>query len=110
MEVQQHVHGDASVLACSGRLNMVTAPSLKAAIAEVAGGSQPRVIIDLSDVVFVDSSGLGVLVGGLKLARQSGGDLRLVVRSSQILNVLALTNLDRVLHPYASVDEASNDW
>ena len=110
MDVHQRTHGDVGVLACSGRLNMVTAPSLKAAIATAATGPLPRLVIDMSEVTFVDSSGLGVLVGGLKLVRQSGGDLRIVVRSSQVLNVLALTNLDRILHPYGTVAEASSGW
>ncbi len=54
----------------------------------------------------MDSSGLGALVASLKRARQAGGDLRIASLTPQVQMVLQLTNLDRVLRPYASVEEA----
>jgi anti-sigma B factor antagonist len=65
--------------------------------------------VNLAETTFVDSSGLGALVSGLKSARQAGGDLRLVAPSEQVSMVLRLTNLDRVLQPRASVEEALRD-
>jgi anti-sigma B factor antagonist len=52
---------------------------------------------------FIDSSGLGAVIGGLKTARQAGGDLRIASLTPQVASVLQLTNLDRVLRPYDSV-------
>ena len=94
------------VLRLDGRLDLVTAPGLRTAVeAEVAAG-RPDVVLDLSAVAFMDSSGLGVLISSLKHARQSGGELRIAAAAEQVLTVLKLTKLERVLRPYATVDEA----
>jgi anti-sigma B factor antagonist len=67
-------------------------------------------VVDLSGVEFIDSSGLGALIGELKKARQAGGDLRISGVTDQVATVLRLTNLDRVLRPYADVQTATSDW
>jgi anti-sigma B factor antagonist len=61
---------------------------------------------DLGAVPFVDSSGLGALIGGLKAARLAGGDLRLARPAEQAAMILELTNLSRVLRAHATVEEA----
>jgi anti-sigma B factor antagonist len=99
-----------AVLTLDGRLNMVSAPQLKAAITEAVEAGRPRVVVDLAGVGFMDSSGLGVLIAGLKRARQDGGDLRITGVTQQVATVLQLTNLDRVLHPYTDAAEALDDW
>lgn len=71
---------------------------------------KPRIVVDLSAVDFIDSSGLGALIGGLKAARQEGGDLRIACAGDQVKAVLKLTNLDRILAPYGTVEEARHDW
>jgi len=58
----------------------------------------------------VDSSGLGALIGGLKTARQADGDLRIAAPTEQVATVLGLTNLDRVLRPFATVEDAVRGW
>ena len=55
----------------------------------------------------MDSSGLGAIVGGLKAARNAGGELRIARANQQVLLVLDLTSLNRVLTPYETVEEAS---
>jgi len=94
------------VLAPSGRLTVVTAPTLRATVAERIAAGDRLIIVDLSVTEFVDSSGLGALVSCLKSARQSGGDLRLVAPTEQVAMVLRMTNLDRILQPRPSVDDA----
>jgi anti-sigma B factor antagonist len=101
--------GGVAVLRCRGRLNMATASRLTEAIGGCVDGS-PRLVVDLTETAFVDSSGLGALISGLKRARQAGGDLRIAGAGEQVLTVLSLTNLDRVLKPYPSVEEASRAW
>lgn len=102
--------GEAVALRLGGRLNMVAAPRLKAAIDETVDAGRVRVVVDLTDVTFMDSSGLGALIGGLKKARQAAGDLRIARVSDQVATVLKLTNLDRVLRPYDSVEAAADAW
>jgi anti-sigma B factor antagonist len=73
---------------------------------ETVEGGQRRLVVDMADVDFVDSSGLGAIVGVLKAARQAGGDLRIARPTGQLRSILELTMLDRVLRPYETVEEA----
>ena|SRR5215210_3227909 len=99
-----------AVLRPEGRLNMVAAPRLRSSIERLVQDGNTRVVLDLDDVSFMDSSGLGAVIAGLKGARQAGGDLRLAAVGEQIRTVMRLTNLDRVLRPYASVPDAVDGW
>jgi anti-sigma regulatory factor (Ser/Thr protein kinase) len=63
-------------------------------------------VLDMSELASIDSAGLGAVIGGLRLARQAGGDLRIAVPNRLVRHALKLTSLDRVLKPYESVDEA----
>lgn len=98
--------GQFTVLNPEGKLNLVTAPKLKAQIDDLTASGHVYVAIDLEKVTYIDSSGLGALIGGLKAARTAGGDLRIANAGVQIKAVLTLTNLDRILAPYSSIDEA----
>lgn len=101
--------GGVVVLRPAGRLNMVAAPAMREAIASVVNGGKARVAVDLSGVDFIDSSGLGALISGLKSTRQAGGDLRIAGANDQVKLVLSLTNLERVLTPYDTVENAYGD-
>ena len=94
------------MLAPSGRLDVTGAPMLKEAISEAVKSGQPRLVIDLEGVSFVDSTGLGSVIAALKLVRSSKGDLRLAAPNQQVRVVLELTTLDRVFPYYATVEEA----
>lgn len=110
MEISERKAEGLVVLAPQGRFDMVSAPAVKARIDELAVGGDVRIVIDLQGVGFMDSSGLGALIGGLKTARQAGGDVRIAHPGEQVRAVLRLTNLDRILAPYDTVDEASRGW
>ncbi|KUI25235.1 STAS domain-containing protein [Mycobacterium sp. GA-2829] len=99
----------AVVIRPDGRLNMVAAPALRKQIHEVVDGGTARVVVDLGGTEFIDSSGLGALISGLKVARQAGGDLRIAAPTRQVTTVLELTNLNRVLRTYDSADGAFDD-
>ena len=100
------VDDDAAVIRLSGRLTMVNAAALRSTVTEALDAGRRRLVLDLSGCEFMDSSGLGAVIGGLKTARQAGGDLRIAALTPQVATVLQLTNLDRVLRPYDSVAEA----
>ncbi len=99
-----------TVLAPSGRLDVVGAPALKEAVSEAMKQGQPRLVIDMEGVTFVDSSGLGSVVSALKQVRTSKGDLRLAAPNQQVRVVLELTTLDRVFPYFATVEEALTDF
>ncbi|MEW1981455.1 STAS domain-containing protein [Citricoccus sp. NPDC079358] len=100
MQVTVERHDTYTEVRGEGRLNMAAAPKLKDVISsEISAGSR-QIVVDLSATEFMDSSGLGALIGCLKMARQAGGDLRISQVPPQVLMVLQLTSMDRVLTPY----------
>jgi anti-anti-sigma factor len=66
-----------------------------------------EIIVDLSSLDFIDSSGVAALARGRKHARHAGGDLVLAAPQQQVLRVLTLTRLAEIFHVHASVDEAA---
>lgn len=92
-----------------GRLNMVAAPDLREQLHSLVREGNSRLVVDLSGVDSIDSSGLGALISGLKVARQAGGDLRIAAPGEQAVAVLELTNLNRVLKSYDHADSAFDD-
>lgn len=102
----EDVAGGVRVVRLDGRLDLLSANAVKAELQGHARGERPRLIVDLSSVGFVDSSGLGALIAGLKAARQAGGDLRLTGLGEQARMIFELTSLDRVLRSYPSIEEA----
>lgn len=97
------------VIRPEGRLNMVAAPSLRKELHGLVETGNSRLVVDLSKTDFIDSSGLGALISGLKVARQAGGDLRIAAPTKQVVTVLELTNLNRVLRAHDSADSAFDD-
>lgn len=98
--------GDCAVLRIAGEIDVETAPELRARLVELAGKGVRHVITDLRGVGFLDSTGLGVLIGGLKRQRTQGGSLTLVTDTERILRVFRITGLVTVLPPHPSVPEA----
>ena len=80
--------------------------SATALVERTIAAGRALLVVDLDQTVFMDSSGLGALVAGLRAARAAGGDLRIARPTEQVLTVLELTTMDRVLRPYATVQEA----
>ncbi|MFI5508235.1 STAS domain-containing protein [Mycobacterium sp. NPDC051804] len=93
----------------TGRLNMVAAPALRKQLNDIVDGGESRIVVDLSATEFIDSSGLGALIAGLKIARNAGGDLRIAAPTQQVCTVLELSNLDRVLRSFPSADSAFDE-
>src|SRR5258708_24562856 len=107
LEVQtRQVDSGGTIVAPTGRLDVAGAPALKEAISEALKNGQPRVILDMEGVRFVDRTGLGSVIAALKQIRSSQGDLRLAAPNQQVRVVLELTTLDRVFPYYATVEEA----
>ena len=94
------------IVSPKGRLNMTVAAPLREQLRGLVQSGNSELVVDLSAVDAIDSSGLGALISGLKAARQSGGDLRIAGPSAQVTAVLELTNLDRVLKSGESPEDA----
>ena len=99
-------HGDVTVVHVAGEIDVYTAPSLRERLDEHVSVGRVQLVVDLEGVSFMDSTGLGVLVGRLKLVRAQNGSLRLVCSSERILKVFAITGLDKVFQIFPTTDAA----
>ncbi len=95
-----------TVVGVQGEVDVSTAPRLRQQLVETSSSGQDRVVVDLTQVDFLDSTGLGVLVSGLKRFRTLGGDLYLVCVSSRILKVFEITGLTAVFSLHDTVAAA----
>lgn len=96
----------AVVVLPTGHLNMAAAPAFRTQLHTLVASGSTRLVIDLSAVDSIDSSGLGALISGLKATRLADGDLRIAAPTPQVKVALELTNLDRVMQSYDVADEA----
>lgn len=85
---------------------MFTAPKLREAIIALLMEGKDRIIVDLSGVAFMDSTGLGVLVGGLKRVKERNGELALAGAHGTVLRVLNVTGLNAVFPMHDSIEKA----
>lgn len=92
-----------------GAVDVYTAAQLRSALDAVISRGHTRLIVDLDDVDFLDSTGLGVLVARLKLVRVQDGWIRLVCSAEKILRVLRITGLDKVFPIHETIDQAAQD-
>lgn len=88
---------DGVVIHLEGELDVLTAPDLRATLLEVAARCEPSVVLDLSNLTFIDSTGLGVLVGAHERLRLDEGHLRLRNPTRPVARVLELTGAGRIL-------------
>lgn len=96
------------VVEVSGEIDVYTAPRLRETLINLVDAGNYRLIIDMEGVAFLDSTGLGVLVGGLKRVRQHDGGIDLVCTQGRIIRIFRITGLNKVFDIYASVQEALN--
>src|SRR5918999_6303446 len=102
----QNLRDDAYLIALSGEVDLYTAPEFKQQLLEVVGQGGKDVVVDFSAATFIDSTTLGVLVGGVKRLRPNGGQLSLVCADRNITKIFEITGLDKVFPIYESRDEA----
>lgn len=88
-----------------GELDAFTVSQFRQALAELA--SSPRLVIDMSAVPFVDSAGLGALIGGIRRTRELGGDVAVACNRPTLVRLLRTTGFDRIVTVADSVDEAT---
>ena len=94
------------VVTVEGEIDIYTAPRLRELLIDLAGTGTCRLVVNLEKVGFLDSTGLGVLVGGLKRVRAHDGWLDLVCAQERILNIFRITGLTKAFGIYQTVDQA----
>src|SRR6201996_7424168 len=109
MELTLNVYSDAPglpVIAVSGEIDVYTAPKLRERLIGLVESGSYQLIVDMEAVEFLDSTGLGVLVGGLKRVRAQDGWIDLVCTQGRILRIFRITGLNKVFSIHDSVPAA----
>ena len=96
LSLANRTEGDKTVVSVGGEIDVYTAPKLREQIVTLVEEGHYHLVIDMEDVEFLDSTGLGVLVGGLKRVRAHDGSLRLVCTQERILKIFRITGLTKV--------------
>ena len=94
------------IVRLTGEVDMYTAPQLKQAMLGLIDGGAAKVVIDLGGVTFIDSTALGVLIGGVRRLRAAGGAMALVVATRPVDRVLSITGLDHVFTIHQTLEDA----
>jgi anti-sigma B factor antagonist len=102
----EQLSSETYVISLSGEVDLYTAPEFKQQLLEVIAQGGKDVVVDFTNTTFIDSTTLGVLVGGVKRLRTSDGQLSLVCSDRNITKIFEITGLDKVFEIYATRDEA----
>lgn len=95
-----------TVLGVAGEIDVASAPRLREQLITLVNDQQHRIVVDLGGVDFIDSTGLGVLIGARKRVRAHDGDVVLVCTEPRIVKVFEITGLDQLFAIRSSVDDA----
>src|SRR2546425_3360927 len=106
LDVESIREKDLSVIALRGEIDVYTAPLLRQKIVDLVDEGALNIVVDMEKVDFLDSTGLGVLVEGLKRVKTRGGNLSLVATQDKILKIFDITGLNKAFPIYGSRDQA----
>jgi len=102
----EQLSGDAYVISLTGEVDLYTAPEFKQQLLEVIGQGGKEVVVDFSGTTLIDTTTLGVLVGGVKRLRPDDGRLSTVCSDRNITKIFEITGLDNVCTIYPMREEA----
>ena len=106
LSVTSRQEGTRTVISVGGEIDVYTAPKLRDKITELVGDGHYNLVIDMEKVDFLDSTGLGVLVGGLKKVRAHDGSMRLICNQERLLKIFRITGLAKVFAIHSSQADA----
>ena len=106
LSVTSHERGGCTVVEVSGEVDVYTASALRTKLADLIDADQTDLVVDLTRVRFLDSTGLGVLVGALKKVRGRSGRLELVIDQEKVMKVFRITALTQVFTIHETLDAA----
>jgi anti-sigma B factor antagonist len=106
LKLGHYTKGGIEVVDVDGEIDIYTAPRLRELLIDLVSKNNYRLVVNLEKVVFFDSTGLGVLVGGLKRVRAHDGSLDLVCTQERILRIFRITGLTKVFGIHETVDQA----
>jgi anti-sigma B factor antagonist len=109
LSIHLHVVEGSQVFELTGSLDIATSPTVRATLTSASERGDHKLIVDLTKVDFLDSTGLGALIGGQRRAKEFDGEIRLVAKEGQILRLLRITGLLKVFAVYPTLEDALKD-
>jgi anti-sigma B factor antagonist len=106
LKLDHHTKDGIEIVDVEGEIDVYTAPRLRELLIELVNTGFYQLVVNMEKVEFLDSTGLGVLVGGLKRVRAHDGSLDLVCTQERILKIFRITGLTKVFGIHDTVDEA----
>jgi anti-sigma B factor antagonist len=106
LKLDHRTEGQLTIVEVEGEIDVYTAPRLRELLIDLVNKGNFHLLVNMEKVDFLDSTGLGVLVGGLKRVRAHDGSLELVCTQERILKIFRITGLTKVFGIYSSVEEA----
>jgi anti-sigma B factor antagonist len=107
LSLSTRTEGERTIVSVGGEIDVYTAPKLREQLIDLVASGKYHLVVDMEHVDFLDSTGLGVLVGGLKRVRAHDGSLELVCSQERILKIFRITGLTKVFTIHSSVEEAT---
>ena len=104
LTLETREQGGRTVVLIGGEIDVYTAPVLRDAISDLVAAGSHDLVVDMTRVEFLDSTGLGVLVGGLKKVRAHDGSLELVCHQERLLKIFRITGLAKVFVIHSDLD------
>lgn len=109
LEIDVYRRGPWSVLSVVGDLDLAGLPEFRSAGGPLVNESEPRIVVDLTAVDLLDSSGLGALLGFRRRVHRNGGEVRLVAPDNNVTALLRSVRFDRVFTLVPTLGEALGD-
>lgn len=106
VSVSRTTAGNVPIVAVTGEVDVYSAPTLKDKITELIGSGEKTLIVDLSSVAFLDSTGLGALVEARTATSEAGGSMPVVCAQERILKLFTITGLDAVFTIHPTIGDA----
>ena len=103
---EESIDDERHVVAVRGEIDLFTAPDLKATLLGAIDAGKTRIVVDLTDTAFLDSTALGVLIGAVKRVRARDGALTIVNTDANIAKTFEITGLDQIFTITSSREEA----
>ncbi|MEW9548592.1 STAS domain-containing protein [Nonomuraea sp. NPDC050783] len=106
LEMSRRRHGELVVVSLAGEVDVDNASRVRQCLGEAVAAHGPRLVVDLSELTFIDTTGLGVLVRQLAALRERDGSMALVAPDGQVLRRLRRTNLAPLFPIYETLSQA----
>lgn len=110
MDIEVTQTGGVTLVVPTGDLDMGSADQMKRTLSELIEKGQSKLVMDLTSVSYIDSSGLGALVAAMKQARAVGGNLKLCGLQEDVRSIFEMTRLIKVMAVHSDREEAVSSW